>query len=234
MAISLLRCGENDLDPSGIVLHSNTTITNTSTPNDLWAYYPLALDGTNAGEDIANDNDATAYGSADITKGKLCEYAEQFRSYRYYKVPEFNYWDGFSFSVLYRYSENNLETTIFSLSPALRVGLSWMAEPVIQATWTDKSVGEAWGEPIDKTKFIHFAFNYKPSDEASIYINGELSCSVYSKLFLSEVQDIFIGKYDNGGYAIGDMQDFRLYNFAKPGVFWKNESDSYNAGFISI
>ncbi len=204
-----IRCGKvNTVDtPGGISIGSTSWYAVKNRITNLVHYLPMSLDENH---DLL-DGEVTASGVLEITPGLFCDTAERFTSNRFYALPMFEYYNGFSLSVWYRTRKTLQEQTVFSINPGLRIGVSWNQEPLIEATWDDATTTNDWGDSLD-TLWHLWSINFNPFSELSIFIDGNLSASVRPKRFLSPSNEVFIGRHKDGGYLRGDMQDFRLYD----------------------
>lgn len=207
----------------GCVFGSASWLAVNKTGDSLFAYYPLAW---NEGEDIANANDAIPFGELDVTRGLICENAEQFRKQRYYETAYPQYWNGLTISFWYKHHQNINETTIFSFDPALRLGLTWLGEPTIKVAWYDETEQQAYSNPIDNS--WHFwTLLFRPNDELALFIDSVKVITIPAKDFFDVAPASFIGSLQNGSYIQGELQDFRIYLGDKSYEFIEAEKDSY-------
>lgn len=228
---SVIECdctneSSSDTTASGLTLGSATwsvvigssTSSSGGTAGDIQAHYPLARVQN---MEIAFDLDVTAHGEMDITTGLLCDYAEKFNINRYYNITMPTHTDGLTVTLWYRYRSNINEQTFFSLDPALRFGLTWLAEPVLSINWFDGTTTDIYGEALTDTDWHHLAFSFSPNNEITLVTDGELVASASAKDIFATADTARIGNLDGGGYIIGDMQDLRIYIGSRT-VDWLN------------
>lgn len=230
-SINFCGCVDPEESEGGLVIGGSSWFAANKYGDGLFAYYPLGEHDT---DDIARGRDAIANGELDLTKGILCETAEQFRQQRYYEIPNFNYWQGFTATWWFKSAPVIFESTLLSFDPSLRVGLTWLGETVIQARWFDETDVEAYGQPIEHNKWLHFALRFAPNEDLTLFIDGETSIVIRdARDFFDVASATFIGSLQGGSFISGDMQDFRIYDQAKSNEFIEAERLSYCRPFIA-
>lgn len=224
--VNFCGCVEPEDTTGGFVFGSASWWAANRVGDGLQRWHPLAEHG---GVDIAHGQDAEGFGELDLIDGIICETAEQFRANRYYELAFPKYWDGLTITFWFRYVENIFEQTLFSYDPSLRLGVTWLGEPVIQVRWFDETEQEVFCDPIEKDKWLHFALRFNPSEELGLFIDGQKVCGIDNPKDFFDVADAgsFIGNLQNGSFINGDVQDFRIYHGARSWEWIKAERDSF-------
>jgi hypothetical protein len=213
------------------------------------------------GRDIAHQISAAGIGAnVDSTEGKLCEIPEQFRLGRYYDVPlptlldpqptpaqsgepvprplvpQWEWTRGFTATVLYRYRPIRQEQTIFSLSPALRVGVTWLGELTASADLENGERLNAWASTrLPAAVWSHVAVTYDPARrQVRIYLDGVSKILVSLHRPLGTVDACYLGRWNGGSLMHGESQDLRIYNSVLRTEFIQAEVNSYCADWVEI
>lgn len=206
-----------------------------ATDNDadgLHSWHPLA---TETETEIAHRHYPLAFGDLEISNGIICEPAEKFRSNRYYQLATYpSYWHGFTTTLWYKFFPNENEQTLFSIDPALRLGITWLGEPTIAVQWDDGTAEQIYSDPLSLDEWHHIAIRFNPSEALELFVDGVLASQTVTTGDFFGVADLaYIGNFENGSYIIGDMQDVRIYHGARSHEFIKAERDSFCQQWIS-
>jgi hypothetical protein len=118
---------------------------------------------------------------------------------------------------------------MFGLNSSFRFGLSWLGEITLFIKWEDDTESQDWGCKI--TEFQHLAARYRPG-VADIFLNGIKQFSLTNpNTHIADYSGITLGRYDNGSYISGSMQDLKIYEW-KPDEYIKVEFDALCGNFI--
>jgi hypothetical protein len=212
------------------------------------------------GRDIAHELDAAGVGPImDSVDGKMCEIPEQFRLGRYYDVPlaplldpqpkvpigdlpidppvlQWEWSRGFTASMLYRYRPVRQEQSLFSLSPSVRYGVSWLGELTIEVTLENGDKLNAWStQRLSSTQWSHIAFTFDPHRQlVAMHLNGSHAVQVEFSRPIAAVNGCYIGRWNGGSLMNGDAQDFRIYDHVQRAEFIAAEVDSYCADWVEV
>jgi hypothetical protein len=208
--------------------------------------------------EMSNVVDAAGIGEIrDGENGKLCEIPEQFRLSRYYDLPlvgalepqpldgldlprvpvlQWEWSRGFTVSMLYRYRPLRQEQTLFSLSPSLRVGVTWMGELTVEIELENGDKLNAWSTqrlPADDWK--HVALTYDPDRRlVSVHLEGTKVIGVAFTRALGVVDACYFGRWNGGSLINGEAQDLRIYNSVLRPEFIAAEVNSYCADWVEV
>ena len=212
------------------------------------------------GRDIAHQLDAGANGPmAASENGKMCEIPEQFRLGRYYDVPlptpldpqpgdglgvltngtviqQWEWSRGFTASMLYRYRPVRQEQSLFSLSPAVRWGVSWLGELIVEITLENGDKVRKWStQRLSVDDWSHLAFTFDPWRQlVRVYLNGVIVIDVPFTRAIGSVDACYIGRWDGGSLMNGDAQDVRIYDSVLRSEFVAAEVNSYCADWVEV
>lgn len=135
----------------------------------LLGYYPLG-----GGDDISGlGNHATpAIEPVGTVPGILCEPAELLDGRQFYELP-FALPGSLTVSLWLRPAAVRLEQTVLSLGPYLRLGLSFLLEPIVSVNRGLASEVNITGPRLPAGEFLHMAYVIDDaSGEARIYVDG--------------------------------------------------------------
>lgn len=213
-----------------------------------------------SGRDIAHQVTAGASGVlADSENGKMCEVPEQFRLGRYYDVPlttsmdpqpqdglgelptsvvikQWEWSRGFTASMLYRYRPVRQEQSLFSLSPAVRWGVSWLGELAVEISLENGDKLRKWStQRLSVDDWSHIAFAFDPLRKAvRVYLNGVVVLDVAFTRAVGAVDGCYVGRWDGGSLMNGDAQDVRIYDSVLRTEFVAAEVNSYCADWVEV
>jgi hypothetical protein len=212
------------------------------------------------GRDIAHELDAAGVGPImDSVDGKMCEIPEQFRLGRYYDVPlaqlldpqprvpigappieppvlQWEWSRGFTASMLYRYRPVRQEQSLFSLSPAVRFGVSWLGELTIEVTLKNGDKQQAWStQRLSSIDWSHIAFTLDSHRNlVAVHLNGLRVVELSLAQSIGLVDGCYIGRWNGGSLLNGEAQDVRIYNSVLRSEFIAAEVDSYCADWVEV
>jgi hypothetical protein len=216
-----------------------------------------ALDIIHAtGRDIAHHVDAVGFGAIQASvDGKMCELPEQFRTDRYYELslgtirdpqPEGLFpqdplalqWEwsrGFTVTMLYRYRPIKQEQTLFSLSPALRFGITWFGELTVEIQLANGEKVQAWSSVrLPTEQWSHIAMTFDPGRSlVRVHLNG-VPVITQELAAIGSVDACYIASWDNASLLYGEAQDVRIYDSILRTEFIDAEVDSYCADWIEV
>ena len=226
----------------------------------LARYYPLwlvARDASGDGRDIAHAINAGGVSTIqDGEDGKMCELPEQFRLGRYYDVPitsvldpqpsglsdtdpailQWEWSRGFTASLLYRYRAVRQEQSLFSLSPVLRFGVSWLGELAVEVTLENGNKLNAWStQRLSAVDWSHIGCTFDPDRMlVAMHLNGARVIELPFTRAIGAVDGCYIGRWNGGSLMNGEAQDVRIYDSVLRTEFIAAESNSYCADWVEV
>ncbi len=208
------------------------------------------------GRDLANQHEAVATGGwLEAEDGIICEDPEQWRLSRYYEIPidiasefqppadsglperpQFNFVEGFTLSMWFRWAEIRQEQTLFSLDPALRFGVSWLGELIVFAEMADGTNDDEWSaERLTSGQWAFLALRFQPAvQRIDALLDAQRVLTLDLPKPLAEVEECFLGRFRDGSLLNGDVQDVRIYHDVRSIEFLEAEKDSYCADWVEV
>lgn len=138
---------------------------------DLMAFYPL---GESGGDDISGrgNHANAAIAPAELVPGRICQFAERMDGRQSFALP-FDLHESATVSLWIKPTASRLESTVLSIGADIRIGLSFLLEPIISINRDRETEVNVTAPRLTPAIWYHLAFVYDCTGHASIFVDGK-------------------------------------------------------------